>query len=79
MVQVGDIVRVVDIAKHGENDWEDMWLLEMNDTLGKVGKVTRQTGKLGLFVVFKHNESYNYPSHVLRKVGQGRWSICKLR
>jgi len=79
MVQVGDTVRVVDKAKMEDHGWEDVWLSEMDKTIGKVGKIVKDTGKFGLHVKFRHLESFNYPSHVLRKVGQGRWSICEVK
>ena len=76
MVQVGDIVRVVDTAEHGENGWEDCWVGPMNDTLGMVGEVFKNRGDHGFDVAFHFIcKNFNYPSHVLRKVGQGRWSI----
>ena len=78
MVQVGDIVRVVDTAEHGENGWGDYWVDTMDKTLGMVGKICKNRGDHGFDVVFSTSRpimAYNYPSHVLRKVGQGRWSI----
>lgn len=67
--EVGDRVRILRDSYEGEDGWEDVWNVLMNDHIGGVGKIVGDQETWG-FVVLCDNtdEEWNFPYFVLEKV-----------
>ncbi len=61
-IRIGDYVKVVCITNCGENGWGLEWIDEMNNTIGKVYRVTNKNKQLG----FRLDNSWSYHPNSLK-------------
>ena len=68
-IKVGDSVKIIRRAESNEQGWGMVWVHGMNNAVGKIGTVYRDTKGSGFAVRIEGiNEDYCYPYHVLKKV-----------
>lgn len=65
-IKVGDKVRITKKCDSHENGWDNQWLSEMNDSVGKIGTITSIGSSI--FISINNSHNYFYPYHILEKV-----------
>ena len=66
-IKVGDKVRIIRKTNPQENGWEIHWVSPMNDTIKKIGIITK-INNWGIKISVENAIGYWYPYHVLEKV-----------
>lgn len=67
-IKVGDQVKVLRIARSYERKWENVWPESMDKSVGKVLRVTKDSGERG----FELEAYFDYPYFVLEKIKKPR-------
>lgn len=67
-IHVDSLIRVTAKASSGQDGWKDSWIRDMDQFIGKSGKISRVRGSNGLILKFKDfdNVSYAFPYFVLK-------------
>lgn len=68
-LKVGDKVRIEIPAPDYWGGWDNTWVDEMDDTVGKIGVIVEDNLKTGFMIEIEDsNTSWEYPYYVLEKV-----------
>lgn len=66
-IKVGDKVRIIRKADPQENGWEIPWESAMNNTIKKIGIITKISNR-GIKISIENTIGWWYPYHVLEKI-----------
>lgn len=66
-IEVGDSVKILRTASDLEQDWQCVWLEEMDNTIGMIGEVDDVNEYSGLLVTLPDGRQYHYPCFVVEK------------
>lgn len=66
-IKVGDKVRIIRKADPQENGWEIPWESAMNNTIKKIGIITKISNR-GIKISIENTIDWWYPYHVLEKI-----------
>mgnify|MGYP001559844297 CR=1 FL=1 len=67
-LRVGDKVKVFRLAFNYENDWNNVWIEEMDNSLNKEYIIRRDYKEKGFEILIDNHEYCNFPYFVLEKV-----------
>lgn len=68
-LKAGDKVRVLRIAKDEEDGWDNFWIEDMDEYVGKTGEISYDGGRTGFWVIMdQDDEEWGFPFFVLEKV-----------
>lgn len=66
--KVGDRVKILCISDSNYRGWGNSWIPEMDEYVGKIGKITCDYSSSGLTVEVPGLSRFNFPYFVLEKV-----------